>query len=99
MQTGDDLSREPNFGVYVVDGYYVMNNGTNVATIFFKINGNSVDYWTRAPNSDLSEADTVPNHGMIKKTISLSTLKKQQYSTTAQKNSVQAIAARLHEVK
>ncbi|MGO2300012.1 DUF4767 domain-containing protein [Paucilactobacillus nenjiangensis] len=70
VQPDDDLSREPNFGVYVVDGYYVMNNGINVATIFFKINGNSVDYWTRAPDSDLSEADTVPNHGMIKKTIS-----------------------------
>lgn len=95
VQPDDDLTKESNFGVYKVDDHYVTNNGTSAGSIPFQVDGNTVSYWVRDPNSQLTDAETDLDHGMIKKTISVSALKQQGYSTSTQQKGVQAIAARL----
>ncbi|KRL66880.1 Lreu_0056 family protein [Companilactobacillus versmoldensis] len=96
MSGHDDITMAPqNFSLYVKKGtrYTIYEDNAVISDIDFQLQGKTVHYWTRDPDS----SDVMATETQKESTISLSDLVSKYYSTPEQKQIVQDCADKIKE--
>lgn len=91
---GGQAEMEEYLSVSLEDGMYRIGTGTLASETPYKINGNTVTYYTK----DFSHGDTDADAPLIPHDISLKDLESKYYSTDAQRQNIQDVASQMPAV-
>lgn len=89
--TLDSMMTDKYLECYLYNGKYIMGSGHSASNIFYKLNGNRVEYWRR----DFSGGEASYEAPLIKYSINLDELISKYYSTNGQKQKTKEIADRM----
>ncbi|MFC6323155.1 Lreu_0056 family protein [Companilactobacillus baiquanensis] len=94
MRGWDDVEMEPNLAVYEDDGMYRISTGTLASETPYRINGDTVTYYTK----DFSNGDSDAEAPLIPHDMSLKELEDKYYSTDSQRQNIQSIASQMPDI-